>query len=579
MSTFKVPNRDKQIIQSNVGDYRGNVWATYNVDLDSNPGTIKVSKRLTRVLDTAAANWEDNDIVQALQVHDGLYYVATDDAVFGCAVTADPTDSGNWGEVGNILVEDLGNETDMTSFTGLLLVSLGTDILSWNGAVKNNDWWTTVALGSALTAGKVHTMEVLRTGVDTLFITNGNEIRYYNSDAGATIISLDTLMTSNSLTPTLDRMWVGSYTEVENNAYIYEVQVGNDQATQAYRIDGRVCLTSFAYNNTPFVITEKGYIQAFNGAEFVTVSQFPWADQSKVMKGCRPGQVSDSPHLLAIHPKGSKVSGKYAFIYVNSDDEYDAGTNLSPRGSAGVWVLDLETYSLTHRYALNGDSSDYGSSKTEYCGPLLLTNTPETRIMVGGSVDGTKGVWMENPVINQGYFVTTRHESDSVADAFETVVVKTDTLDIGESVVTKYKDETRPNFPLEALDVSWLNSTQFTTTNYLEGVVEATEAVFGDEVEIISGVGAGQMAHIVSIEGTTTKTVTLDADMGTVLNDLSDIRIESFKTITPNEERSGEFEKLGAVNGVTPARQYKVVMKGNVTLRELASKSNAKNEL
>lgn len=581
MSTFKLPNREKQIIQSNDGDYKGNLWATFNIDLDSNPGTIKVSKKLKRSVDRTIDIWSGGSIFQAVVLHDGFYYAVNNDDVIRCSVTNDPTIQANWATISGWGVEDLGLETDMTSFKGLLLTSLGTDIMSWDGSTLNDDWWTTVAGGTALTASLPHVLEVLRTGADTLFITDGNKIRYYNTAAAGTIITLDTLMTASCLTPSLDRMWVGTYTEVENNAWVYEVQVGNATATQAYEIDGRVALTAFTYNNTPFVITERGYIQAFNGVGFSTIAQFPWANESKVMEGCRPGNVQNPNTSRAIHPKGAKVKGKYCYINVNADDEFISGDKLlSPRGASGVWVLDLETYSLTHRYAMADDVSPYGSSYVSNSGPLLITNTPDTRLIVASYVNGEEGLWMESDEENQGYFITTRHESDSVADAFETVVVKTDTLNTEESVITKYKDETRPNFPLEVTDVTWLDSTRFTTTNALTGVVEATEAVFGDEVEIISGVGAGQMAHIVSIEGTTTKTVTLDADMGTALNDLSDIRIESFKTITPNEVREAvEFEKLGAVNGVTPSRQYKVVMKGNVTLRELASKSNAKNEL
>ena len=65
MSTQKIPNSQKQIIQSNDGDYKGNLWATFGIDLDSNSGTIKTSKRLTQVVD---ADLIGSDIIQALQI-------------------------------------------------------------------------------------------------------------------------------------------------------------------------------------------------------------------------------------------------------------------------------------------------------------------------------------------------------------------------------------------------------------------------------------------------------------------------------------------------------------------------------
>ena len=572
MSTQKIPNNQKQIIQSNDGDYKGNLYSTFNIDIDSSPGTIKTSKRLNRVV--GADTIGTSEVVQALQIHDGFYYLATNDGVYRCSVNSDPTAETNWSAVATLGIEDLGLETDMTSFKGLLLISLGTDIMSWDGA-KDDDWWTTVAGGSALTASKVHTLEVLRTGNDTLFITDGNQIRYYNTAAAGTIIALDTLMTANTLTPSLDRMWVGTYTEVENNAFIYEVRVGDASALQAYEIDGRVCLAMFTYNNIPFVITERGYFQAFNGAGFQTVAMFPWANESKVMEGCRPGNVQDSATAKAIHPKGAKVKGKYCYIYVNTDDEYvTGGSKLDTRSPGGVWVLDLETYSLTHRYALNAESNEYGQHIVDRSGPLLITNTPETRLMVGGSIDNVEGVWMEGTETNQAYFTTVRHESDSVADAFETFVIKHDTLADDEEITVKYKDVSLPNYPLTVNDITWLDATSFTTTDALTNVLEC------DEVEIIAGYRAGNLANIVSIDGGTTKTVVIDKSLG-VLNELSDIQIDRFKNIDMGDvEMTNEYIKVGASGDAnSPSRQYKVVMTGDVKIREVISKSNSREQL
>lgn len=576
MSTQKIPNSQKQIIQSNVGDYRGNLWSTFNIDLDSDPGVIKVAPRLFRVVD--ATVFGTTDVMQALQIHDGDYYVITNDAVASCSVINDPTNVANWSNIATLGSEDLGLESDATSFGGLLLISLGTNIMSWNASTdtKDNDWWTAVAGGSALTANKPHTLEVLRTGNDTVFVTDSNLVKYYNSASGATTITLDTLMTANCLTPGVDRMWVGTYTEVENNAYIYEVQVGNTVATSAYEIDGRVSLSMFTYRNTPFVITDRGFIQAYNGAGFQTVAQFPWADDSKVMEGCRPGVVQDSPTALAIHPKGVKVKGKYAYIYVNADDEYvTSDVLLSKRGASGVWVLDLETYSLTHKYALNDSDSDagalYGSHKVDRSGPLLITNTPQTRIMVAGSINNTEGVWMEGDAVNQAYFTTVRHEVESIADAFESFTVKHDTLDTNESIIVKYKDKVIPNFPLEVQDVAWLSANQFNTTATL------TNVEVGHEVEVVYGDNSGNCATITGITGDTTKTITLDADIGAA-GDTSDVYFDNWIKVDAEEQDAGEYQKVGKVDGNSTFRQYKVIMKGDVTVRETLSKSNSKQE-
>lgn len=573
MSVFRLPGRDKRIIQSNVGDYNGNVWATFNIDLDSNEGTIQTSRRLVRSVDTNVSNWSDTEFVQALQVHDGFYYIATNDSVFDCSINADPTDPLSWDLTSNIYLEDLGTETDMTSFSGLLLVSLGTDILSWDGSVMNDDWWTTVAGGASLTAGKVHTLEVLRTGNDTVFVTDGNVVRYYNAAAGVSSVTLDTLMTANCLTPSLDKMWIGTYTEVENNAYMYEVSVGNAQASQAFEIDGRACLCAFTYNNVPHVITEKGYIQQYNGAGFYTVAQFPWAGKGKMMEGVKPGQVQDSPTSLAVHPKGAKVSGKYVFINVDATDGYDADVNLSTRGASGVWVLNMETYSLNHRYALTAAATDWGSHKVERSGPLLMVDAPETRIMVGSAIAGVPGVWMESSDETYGYFVTTRHESEAITDAYEKFVVKADGFSSGQSITWMYKDLQKSEYPLTVLDITWLNATQFTTADALDGVSE------GDSIEIVAGYAAGRNTFISNIEGTITKTVTITNSIG-VLNEISDIYIDNWVQAENGvlSENNVQHKVFGASNTST-FRQHKVLLEGNVTLREIMSKSNIKINL
>jgi hypothetical protein len=579
MSIQRISSSQKQIIQSNDGDYKGNLWSSFNIDLDSNPGVIKTSKKLKQVL--SPIDWGD-DKVQAITIHDGDFYAVTDDRVYSCpTVPGLVSDNANWTAITTLGTEDLGSETDAVSFTGLLLISLGTDIMSWNSATttKDNDWWVTTTSGTALTANKSHTMEVLRTGNDTLFVTDGNKVRYYNAASGHASFTLDTTMEAISLTPSLDKMWAGTMTLTEQSAFVYELQVGNTIANNAYEVEGRACVAMFTYRNTPFVITERGFIQAFNGAGFETVAKFPWANESFVMEDCAPGTISSNPVDRGIHPKGVKREGDNVYILINNNNEYSEGTakNFNERSQSGVWVLDLKTYSLSHRYSLVDADSTYGSQKLLQSGPILLTGIPTSKVIAGGAVSSPNvnngGLWTEGTENPQGYFITTRHESDSIADAFEKFVVKSDTLDTNESITVKYKDVSRPNFPLTVQNISWLTSNQFTTSDPLTGVE------IGDEIEIIGQSYAGEYCHVVEIAGTTTKTVTVDTTFG-VLNDISDIQIDAWKKIeTTMTNVDGEYKPLGSVDNISPSRQYKVWLKGNVLVREVISKSNSKEQL
>lgn len=572
MSVQKIPNTQKKWVQSNKGDYDGNVWSTFCMDFDTSPGVAQPSKPLEQIL---GASKLGSDIVQALTIHDGNYTVTTNSSVFTCSVNNDPTDASNWSSVATLGVEDLGLESDSTSFAGLQLFSLGTDIMSWTGSVKDDDWWTVTVSGTALTANKPHTLEVLRTGNDTLFVTDGNKVRYYNSAAGHTTITLESFFTADVLIPALDKMWVGTYTEVENNAYVYEIQVGNDTATQSYPVDGLAVLTGFLYKNTPFVITERGYIQVFNGAGFETIAQFPFAFESKVIEGVRPGLVQDSSTSRAIHPKGAQVKGKHVYIFVNMGDEYNGGSLINQRSYSGVWVLDLETYALSHRYAprLEGVTNN-GWSKVTRSGPLLLTNTPETRIMVGTEIDTNgEGVFMEGTSTPYGWFTTLRHEAESIADVYEKFVVKADTPDTTDTVDVFYKNSNRPDFPLHVDDVTWLNANQFTTSNAL------TNVVVGDSIFITGGHYAGYTTTISAVSGSTTKTVTVTDNIGTQ-NETSDVQIDNWQVLDDQYvSGDGEWKTLGAGDDAHTFTQYKVEMSGDVVIRETISKSNNKEGL
>lgn len=572
MSTFKLPNSNKQFIQSNQGDYQGNVWSTFNIDLASSPGVVKVSPKLEKAV--GAVTWGSDDIVQALAIYDSRYYIATSQDIFSCAVSDDPRVEANWGAIDFIGSIDVGLETDAVVFENLLLVSLGTNVASWNGTTLDVDWWTTVSkggeVGNALTVLKPHTMDVLRSSKDVLFITDGNKVVYAELDAGHTDITLDEGLTANCLTPSLDLMWAGTFNETDSNAFVFSIRNGSDVPAAAYQVDGRACLTMFTYKNVPYVITERGYVQGFNGAGFETVARFPWAEQSKTMTGARPGVVQDSPTSMAIHPKGAKVVGDKVYMYVDTDNEFASGTNLDSRAPSGIWVLDLLTYSLSHHSSLSLAETDYGWSKVTRSGPVLITNTPQTRIMVGGEVNNTKGVWMETANTPRGYFVTARHEADSVMDTFNSLYTKVDTLPSGSSVTVKYR--TTWNEPVLVDDITWLNATQFTTTSS-----DVTDALIGQEIEIIAGYRSGYLANITAVEGGTTKTVTIDQSIG-LLNETSDIQIDNWLTLGTHSPEEGEVKELGAKAPGTFV-QYKVILTGNVTLREVLSSSENKNSV
>lgn len=593
MSDFVIPtkyqDRSRVVRQLNQGDTDGELWGTFNIDLTTSRGKIKPSKRLTKTL---SAELMLNKDVQAFAFFGGDIHAF---ALGGLRMRIEGNRnlrlSGNWTSTSSDL--DIGSESDAVVFGDKLLVSLGDDIAaSSNGTSFDDDWWTNVIGGNALTVGKPHIMDVSRSGAETLFVTNGSVVQYYNSSAGHSAVPLPSQQTACCLASALKATWVGTYSS-EGNAYVYEVHVGEQLdgspvARAAYKIDGTAVLSIDVVDGIPYIVTDRGHIQAFNGTGFVTVASFPFAGDSVILAGLSLGNIADANVDRAIHPKGMRAVGKSLLININTtnqliadlaanpedDDDLFANVIVNPRSPSGVWEYNSETGVLNHRYSLTLDDTSRGFQKQITSGPILVTNNQFTRILTAGRVaDSQTDIFAEDAAsAPYGYFITPEIESEVTQDAYEKVLLKVRTMGAGERVVLKWRTSKKASYP-QYNDIVWLNATQFTTTD--ESFANASE---GDEVEIVEGYKAGYLAHITAIEaGSTTYTVTIDAELGT-LNETSGVRLENWtrsKQEADYGQEDGEFKEIG-VGKVNPWVQYKVVLEGNIELREFRSKGNAK---
>jgi hypothetical protein len=579
MSTFSIPNGQGQIRQVTRGDIFGELWGTFNLDLTTSPGKIKVSKRLKKALSNSGLS--SGDIV-AITVHDGNFYAATTANVYVCS-NADPTQSGNWSVIATLGLEDLGFETDMVSFGNLLLISLGTDIMSWNESTdtKDDDWWTATVTGTALTVDKPHTMHVHRGGQETVFVTDGNKVRYYNATAGHSTVTLDALFTANCIASGVEATWVGTYTENGESAYVYEIYVGEQidsvpVARNAYKVDGRAVLSIDVIDNVPYIVTERGSIQAFNGAGFTTVASFPFAYKTAELDGVRAGLVQDTSISRPIHPKGMRAFNRSLYIALNSKDD-NTVLPIDERSPSGIWEYNADTGELNHRYSLTESTNEYGEQVQLRSSPLLIPDSQYTRILAGGEVyDGTStglGLWVEDMTTTpQGYFITPEITSQTIQDTYEKVILKAKTLQGSESIVVKYRTSKNPDFP-QYNDITWLNSTQFTTTDATGANIEV-----GNEIEIVAGHRAGHVAHVTAVSGTITFTVTIDESIGT-LNEVAKIRVQNWIKLSPEYlTADGEWKAIG-VGKTSPWIQYKVLLSGDIEFRQFISKGNSKTEL
>lgn len=569
MSKFSIPNDAGQIRQVNQGDIFGELWGTKNIDLTSNPGKIKVSRKLKQVL---AEPGTMVGKVQALLIYTNLdaaadrkhYYAFTSDRGYRCDIDSDPRVPGNWSEIAST-AGDFSTSTDAVVFDGIIRISTSTNVARFNGGGSfATDWWTADIGGTALTANKPHTTHVHRGGQETFIITDGNLVRYYNATAGHTTLTLAKSLVANTLGSGVDTIWVGTYAETSENAFVYEFAIGDTLPRNAYRINAQAVLSLDVLDNVPYIVTEKGEIQRFNGAGFEVVESFPFANSDKMLAGIKPGIVTFSSP--AIYPKGMRAKGSSLLINLASSSA-TGSFPIDERSPSGVWEYNTITGVLNHRYSLATASTDVGYVRQNEAGPILPVGNDTVSILVGGGTE-FDGLYADTTETPEGYIVTPEYYGDSISQAWDKVVPVAHLN--GGTVTAKYRTSKRTSFPLYINGVAWLSPTQFTTTSAITGIE------LGDEIEVISISGAGKLAHVTDITPGTTNIITVDSAIG-VTDGLSNIRVQNWKRLK-DDYASGTFQSVG-IGETNPFVQFKVQLSGTVELQKLLIKGNSKNEL
>lgn len=582
MANFDIP-KNGLIRQINRGDKFGELWATKGIDLYSNPGKIKVSRTLKQILGVVTGTGvpTDNRIegaVQAILVFTNVdqdatnkyIWVITQDFSYRCSLDNDPRVFSNWERI-----SATGGETDSTSdavvFNNAIVTSFATDIAQHNGdSTYTDDWWTNTVSGTALTAQRPHTMNVSRSGQETLHVCDGDKVRYYNSTAGHTTLTLQPTLVANTLMSGLDYNWCGTYSTNSQNAMMYSYLIGDELPTRAYEIDGYAVLSGDIYRNTPYIVTDRGHIQAFNGASFETVASFPFAEMGVTLSGQTVGQFEFGTGL-AIHPKGMRKVGDR--FQINIDTTKSTGAfPADERSPSGVWEFDPETGSLHHLYSLAEVDTDYGAFRLNSSGPILPVSSDYIEILVGAG--GTNdGLYMDVDETPLAYFITPEYYGDSVTQAWERIYSIQNTLLSGESILVKYRNKRDANHPTYINSVTWLNNDTFNTTE-----TNGANINVGDEIEFVNGYRAGYIAQVTAVsESSSVYSITIDSAIG-LAGEMSGIKAENWTASKEDiEQAEGETKDIGGF-GTSPYVQFKVLLLGDITINRFLTKGNNKND-
>ena len=312
----------------------------------------------------------------------------------------------------------------------------------------------------------------------------------------------------------------------------------------------------FIKDDNCHIVDITGQIRAFTGSSFKTYQYFPpFFRDEKIVK---------LPHRNGVIANKDIVS----FLW--------EGQYPDP---AGVWVL--EDNNLYHKHSLVFDKeslNSLGAIEVSELGALYK----EDELYLGASVsDG------ENDVL--GVYSTTQAEDVSVDDeqrlqfttsklispeinnVWQDVAIKYDPEGQSGDIVIKYRKE--PAKITEgpgatAFNGEWATAGEFTCSD-AEFVtnVTAEDIEVGDEVIIRKGTGAGLIAHIGAITGTTTKTVTLDDSLTTPSGKFT-FSVEKWKKVNTSFRDDRFSHKASLKDNFLEDIQLKVVAK-NYVLEEI----------
>lgn len=316
-----------------------------------------------------------------------------------------------------------------------------------------------------------------------------------------------------------DRVYLGFKNRNDVNQPSYVVEYDPLTETDNPVINYNGATTGFIYENICYIVDVKGWISKFNANGFSKVAAFPFAyiDGLRITAPHRNGiaLLDDKPHIL--------VPGRRQTF-----------SQILP---AGVWCWEPDTERLYHKNAPSfsgnqqvsyGTSTIGGTADGRYGAlfPLPSTSTKSQDFFAGLAINtsttsatGILGTFStvvstdSDSFDNRGWIVTSKIYSRDINAIFRNTVTQyyTNQYPLGlqsGAILVKY----RTSDPVQ--DVSTFATGAWTsTTSFTVPAASVPNIAVGNEVFITSGRGAGLSAHITSITGGATLTITIDEIM------------------------------------------------------------------
>lgn len=566
-----------------LGNYYGNLWKTFNVDLDRQEGKVGLSRRLVRVADTTDSNSDTLGTIDAFVRSNAdcsdRWWALSENGPLYRVVGASPTVPSDSWEVDTLAssptdAKDMAvfeNDSRQDSGRNQLFVTRDTTIAVLNDTGGNTwdaNWWTTTKSNVALRSGVPHPIEYFPLRRITL-VGDANQVHTIsrtsdtvNETTTARRLILPGYLQVEHIFTTTNRAWILCSHLYGGNGKVVEWDGSAETYNDIHDAYSTKPLSGIGFREVPLVVNDRGMVLEFTGRGFEPMSRngqtvaFPiFEEQGNFFEVPKRGMASGDGlvYIHAAHPNAT-----------------------SYRQTAGIWCLNPTTGRLYPKHQIGqwGDT-DYGEQAVSDVGALysLPTTAATSRtLLIGGATitnlagAAQSGIWVLDNAISstatRGYFITQYIPASDVQDFFDTLWVRFKRFATTTNRIVIKARGVRPLMGATTLvnqaNITWTGTTTFTVT--LGATADAL--AIGDEVEVVSGDNAGLLAHITVISGAHAAQQTITIDETAVSSTaIGTARFERWKKLGIISDAS-KYEDSVNVGITSSFVQFKVELRG-----------------
>lgn len=552
-----IPQKDtKKFSQPNYGDTQGNLWGTFGVNLTKNTGRVRVSR-----CESVYSDMEDGNNIGTPTAF-AFYDVSGTGTVFVSYANkilvggASPIDT-SWAVDTNTDSPISGNG-DLAVFNGRLYASEDDKLKVLN--VLTSDWEDV----TTLTTGGLHQLCVYE---GRLYFVDDNQILSINTTGtvSTTTYTLDLSVLASGghiswIEAGSNRIWIGITKNDGSRGTIYEWDgVTENTPSKPYYLEAQGSAGCAIWNDIPYVMDVEGRLIAFNGSNFQEVARLPLMQYDVTDLGYTTTSGTKICHFNGIQYINDA-------ILINVGNETSGGTQGTLENyPSGIYEYTKEN-GLTHKYSpsltlIDGNTLDYGQNTILSPGAIFDASITETTklhnyasVMFGfAGYDSTGSndlVSINVDIIEDrptdpdhkrlGYIITPFLESTRVTDVWQKIYIKyRKFLDDTANITVKYR--TTKDVPTVVSAAVWNSSTSFTKND-----ASIANYAVGDEVEVLTGNGGGDIAKItqITLSGSDYTVILDQAIIGVSALDVSDIRLQKWRELPVITDANTQFKEL-----------------------------------